>query len=79
MGAICLKKVDQTLANYIGTGSNWLKAVVGLTAPTKTTTRSLLDFLIEGSLEGISGLHLIRPSAVYGTGVILKPEAAAGS
>ena len=38
------KKVDQTLANYIGTGSNWLKAVVGLTAPAKTITRSLLDF-----------------------------------
>jgi len=39
------KKVDQILANYIGTGSNWIKAVVGLTAPAKTITRSLLDFL----------------------------------
>jgi hypothetical protein len=38
------KKVDQTLANYVGTGSNWSKAVAGLTAPAKTNTRSLLDF-----------------------------------
>jgi hypothetical protein len=43
-GLDMFKKVDQTLANYIGTGSNWLKAVVGLTAPAKTITRSLLDF-----------------------------------